>query len=118
MSAYVLTDVQQVVVSLTTVDAAENPGKIDGTPQWSSSAPDILTVTPADNGMSAVIRTTGRLTAEGEAVQVSATADADLGAGVTTLTAVQEFAVSGSQAVSLGMAVGEPSLRDDLQPIA
>jgi len=72
---------------------------VDGNVTWSSSDPTILTVT-ADTTvaqqMQAIVAATGAL---GNA-QVQASADADLGSGITTLNTLMDVTVVAGQAVS------------------
>lgn len=101
----ILTDLQQVGLTVAFADAAGNPATVDGTPVWSSSNPAILTVTPSADGMSATAVTVGPL---GQA-QVSVTADADLGSGVTSITGVLDVTVQASQAVAAVVNAGAPT---------
>ncbi len=79
------TDQQYVGVTLVITNAHGQPAPVDGVPVWASSDATVLAVTPAADGMSATIDTvapgTGRITVS---------ADADMGAGVTTITGVTE----------------------------
>lgn len=61
------------------------PARVDGVPVWASSDETVITVVAAADGMSAVIDTVAPGTA-----RVTVTADADLGAGVETLTGVSD----------------------------
>jgi hypothetical protein len=76
---------QQVPATLAITNAAGQPAPVDGVPVWASSDETVILVTPAADGMSAVAAAvapgTGRITV---------TADADTGAGVTTITGVSE----------------------------
>ena len=49
----ILTDLQQVSLSVTFVDKFNNPAKVEGSPVWTSSDETIVTVTPAADGLSA-----------------------------------------------------------------
>lgn len=51
-----MTDVQQAVATVEAQDAEGNPAALDNAPAWSSSDVNIVTVTPAPDGMSAVIK--------------------------------------------------------------
>lgn len=102
-----LTNTQKITYSLKIEDAFGNPAKVDGVPEWSSSDPSILTVTPAADGLTAVAETVGPL----GNVQVRVSADADLGAGVRPITAVDEVSVEASEAVTLGISAGAPEPR-------
>ena len=97
--AYTLPDGYQVEVAIAYVDAGGNPATVDGNVTWSSSDPTILTVT-ADTTvaqqMQAIVAATGAL---GNA-QVQASADADLGSGITTLNTLMDVTVVAGQAVS------------------
>lgn len=92
------------------VDAGGNPATVDGAVSWQSSDDNIVTVT-VDSGDSTICRvipvgSTGQ-------VQVTATADADLGTGVRQLITVCDIAVVAGEAVAGTIEpVGEP------QPIA
>jgi len=103
--AVTLTDVQKVTVGVQPVDAKDNPAAIDGVPVWAVSDPALLSLAPNPsdpNGM--VVLAVGPL---GNA-QVSVTVDADLGAGVLTLTGLLDVTVVSSQATTVGIVVGTP----------
>lgn len=72
-------------VALTITDKGGKPAKVDGVPVWASSDATVLAVTPAADGMSAVVDTVAVGTA-----RVSVKADADMGAGVMEITGVSE----------------------------
>lgn len=61
------------------------PAMVDGVPVWASSDPTVLAVTPAADGMSAVVDTVTPGTA-----RISISADADLGSGVVPITGASE----------------------------
>lgn len=102
MAAFTLTDEQKVPCTLSPKTAAGNPAKVDGVPVWTSSDEAILTVAAAADGLSAVVTTVGPV----GAAQITATADADMGAGVRPITAIQDFVVVAAEAASLGVEVG------------
>lgn len=102
-----LTDVQKVVLSIRPVDAAGNPAPVDGVPTWSVSDPTLLSVSPAGDGMSAVVTANGPL----GSAQVSVSADADMGAGVVLISGTLDVTVSASQAVSLSISSGAPEAK-------
>lgn len=83
--ADITTDQNFPNVTLTITNNRGQPAQVDGVPVWASSDETVLMVTPSADGMSAVVDTvaagTGRITV---------TADADLGAGTTTITGVSE----------------------------
>lgn len=91
-----------VTVSIQPVDAAGNPAPVDGAPVWASSDTR-LTVTPTEDGLSAVLTPRGDL----GAVQVSVSADALLGPEVRTLTGLLDVQIVGGEAVALSIATGE-----------
>ncbi len=99
-----LTDSQKVGLSIQPVDAKGNPAPVDGAPQWAVSDEALLTLQVADDGLSAELFAAGPL---GNA-QVTVSADADLGAGVTTIQGILDVTVVGGQAVSLAIAAGTP----------
>jgi hypothetical protein len=110
--ALVLTDSQEVELTLRPKTAAGNVGKVDGTPAWTSSAPDVIAVAPAADGLSAKATTTGKL----GTAQVQCVADADMGDGVKEITAVLTVEVNPGAAVSLGLDAGEPTEKPEVAP--
>lgn len=72
-------------VALAITNSRGNPAQVDGVPVWASSDETVLAVTPADDGMSAMVDTVGPGTA-----RISVTADADTGSGTKTITGVSE----------------------------
>jgi|SRR5690242_5931326 len=99
-----LTDVQKVTATIAAVDAAGNPAQLDGAPTWSSSNPDIVSVTPAADGLTAVIAAVGPLGTS----QISVSADARLGPDVVTLSGQDDVTVVASEATTLGISFGTP----------
>jgi hypothetical protein len=89
------------------VDASGNPAKVDGDVLWSSSDDDIAKL-EIDSGDSTICRVipVGQV---GQ-VQVTATADADLGSGVRQIITVCDIAVVAGEAVTGTISpVGEPA---------
>jgi hypothetical protein len=82
--ALILTDEQKVKLSVGFFTKAGNPAKIDGLPTWASSDPSIITV------------------------QVTVSADADLGEGTRLITGVLDIEVRAAEAVSANIAAGTP----------
>lgn len=90
------------------VDVAGEPARVDGAPVWASSDPSIVTVETVD-GLSGFIVPVGGAQALGDPpVQVTVTADADLGEGVRSLTESIAVFVDAEEATSLGLVVGDP----------
>ncbi len=102
----ILTDEQKVSLSVAFQTAAGHPATVDGVPVWSVSDPSVLTLTVAVDGLSAVAES-GALGLS----QVSVTADADLGAGVTSITGTLDVEVKPAQAVTVGITSGVPELK-------
>ena len=102
ITMYKLPGDRQVTASIAPVDAAGNPASIDGAPVWNSADPTLFSVTAAADGLSAVIVPLG---AAGTA-QLSVSADADLGAGVITITGTLDIEVVGGQAVAINIVPG------------
>lgn len=98
-------------VLLSITDAHGRPAAVDGVPVWASSDETVLSVIPAADGMSATVDAVGAGVA-----RISVSADADLGAGVSSITGVSDE-VNVSQApaspasnmvLNLGAAVDKP----------
>ena len=99
-----LTTEEKVSATLAPKTAAGNPATVDGAPKWSVTQGD-CTVTPSADGLSCDILAGAALA--DSIVQVDA--DADLGAGVVTISDVVVLHVQGAQATSLGLTVSAPS---------
>lgn len=84
--ADLLTSQEFPSVTLSITNSAGQPASVDGVPVWATSDATIVSVVAAADGMSAVVAAV----AAGGPARVTVTADADLGAGVVTLTGVSE----------------------------
>ena len=100
----IMTDTQKFAASVSFVDAKGNPAQVEGVPAWNASDPSILTVTPAADGLSAEVVAVGPLGTS----QVSVTADADLGEGVTPIVGVLDVQVVAGQAVAVSISTSAP----------
>jgi len=103
---FILTDEQQVTLSVGFKTAAGNPAKVDGLPIWASSDESIVSLVVAADGLSAVA-VSGAL----GSAQISVQADADLGEGVRTITSTLDIEVHAAEAVSVLVVVGTPELK-------
>jgi hypothetical protein len=79
------------------VDSENNPAAIDGPVAWSSSDDTLATVTP--DGTDSTLVTVTPVGPVGQ-VQITATADADLGAGVRNLVTVADIQLVAGEAVA------------------
>jgi uncharacterized protein YjdB len=96
-----MTTTQEFTATINPTDAKGKPAPVDGEPVWASSNEAVASVVPNPGGMSALIVAQ----APGEYV-VSVSADADLGAGITTITGQDTGTVSLGQATSVGITAG------------
>lgn len=104
MATLILTDSQQVDLSIDPRDKKNKPAKVDGAPVWASSNEAVITVTAAADGMSATV-----VAGEPGDAQVNVSADADLGDGVTTLTGTLDVTVTAGAATTLAVNAGAPT---------
>ncbi len=81
----ITTDQHFAGVMLSITDKDGKPANVDGIPVWASSDETVLRPAPNPDGMGGMIETVGPGTA-----RITVTADADLGAGVSTITGVSE----------------------------
>jgi hypothetical protein len=100
-----LPDDKTVSATVSFVDAKGNPAKVDGVPVWAVDNTDVVVVTAADDGMSATFTPATTL----GTAQVSVSADADLGAGVTQIVGLGTIEVIAGQAVAAQINFGEPT---------
>lgn len=101
-----LTNEQKVTVTLTPKTDAGKPAKLDGKPTWSVIDGN-STVTPAEDGLSAVIVSSD----DPGDTQIMVKADADIGEGVEEISDVLKVSVVGAAAKNLGITVGTPELK-------
>lgn len=98
-----ITNEQKVTATLAPVTATGKPAKLDGIPTWTVQSGDSVVNVAAD-GLSAEVVSSDT---PGD-TQILIEADADLGAGVVTVSDILSVTVQGAQAQSLGLTVGEP----------
>jgi hypothetical protein len=101
-----ITNAEKVHVKLNPLTATQRPAALDGQPTWAVTQ-GAGTVEPDADGLGAFIVSPD--TVDGINTIVTVTADADLGAGVITLTDVIEVTVTAEQAVALGL-VSDPAV--------
>lgn len=99
----ILTDSQKATLTIQPVDKAGNPATVEGV-AWTTSDATVLTVAASEDGLSAVVSSTGKL----GTAQVNVTADALIGDGVAEITGVLDVEVKAGQAVALNIAAGTP----------
>lgn len=101
--AITITDTQQFTASVSAVDARGNPATLDGPVVWEISDAALLTLNVSEDGVATVLAA-GPLGSG----QLKVTADADLGAGIKTLTGILDVTVVGGEAVSLTVVPSVP----------
>jgi Big-like domain-containing protein len=95
--AYILAVATQAHVQVSYIDAGGNPAEVDGEVSWSSSDDTIATVTvDSADSAKALVRAVGAI---GQ-VQISATADADLGEGTREIITPMDVEVVAGEAVA------------------
>ena len=99
-----LTTVQDVVVSVTAVDAANNPAALENTVVTSSDE-SVVSVSSVDGVFK--LSATGKIGTS----QIEVTADARIGEGEVVLTALEVIEVVAAEAVAIGLQFGEPTVR-------
>lgn len=87
---------QNLPFTLAITKADGTPATVDGVPVYATSDATVIGVTPAADGMSGVVNTVANGTA-----RMTVTADADLGAGVQTITGVSEDIVVSTDPANL-----------------
>jgi hypothetical protein len=94
---YTLPVDKMVKMQVSYVDAEGNPAAVDGDVEWTSSDESICTVTP-ETGDSTIVAVVP-LGPVGQ-VQITATADADLGSGTRELITVADISIVAGEAVA------------------
>lgn len=98
-----ITNEQKVKVSIVPVTATGKPAKLDGAPTWSVPSGS-ATVDVAADGLSAFLVSPD---SPGDS-EVLIEADADLGAGVVTISDTVKLSVVGALATQLGLVADAP----------
>jgi hypothetical protein len=93
--AYTLASGTQVHVKVAYVDSAGNPAVVDGPVAWASSDSEVVDVIE-ESADTALVRAVGPI---GQ-VQITATADADLGEGTRELITPMDITVAAGEAVA------------------
>lgn len=96
-----ITTTQQFRITPNIVDRHNKPAPTDGEPTYASSNEAVASVVPDPGGLSALVVAQG----VGDYV-ISVSADADLGAGVTTISAQDSGSVTQGVATAVGLTVG------------
>ncbi len=104
VTQYEMTNSQQLTATIQPVDKKGQPAPVDGIPVWASSDETIITVTPAADGLSAVVAAVGPL----GVAKVSVTADADLGTGVASIFGTLDVTITQGQAVGFKITTSDP----------
>lgn len=96
-----LTDSQKCTLKISVVDKKGNPAVADDTPVWNVDNPNVLSITPSDDGLSCDIASLGPL---GDAL-VSVSADV----ASTPISGTLQVAVTAGAATTIEIQAGEPS---------
>lgn len=95
---------KKLPLSLEIKDAAGNPAKIDGKPQFALSDESAGSLEVAEDGLSALFTPSGKAIA----FKIQAKVDADLGEGVKEVVGELDVEVLSGEAVFVGIVAGEP----------
>ena len=106
----ILTDEQKVTGKAVFTDAKGKPAKVDGTPVWASSNETAASAVADPNDPFSVIVTglDPGTDPAGTVLQISCTADADLGEGTTSVVLTADVTVVAGQAVGGTINFGAP----------
>ena len=97
---------QKIPVTITPVTATGKPATVDGVPTWTLVNGD-ATIAVAANGLTAELVSADTPGESNFLVE----ADADLGAGVETISDTIKLTVTSAKAVNLGLAAGPAVLK-------
>jgi hypothetical protein len=95
--SYMLPDDKQVKAQVSYVDSKGHAAKVDGDVTWGTSDDTIATLAIDPTDSSIVTISPGENLGQ---AQITATADADLGAGVTTLITTMDIEIVAGQAIA------------------
>ncbi len=98
-----MTDSQQANVKLVILDSKQKPAQVDGVPVWTTSDATVAAVTPAADGMSALV-----VAGNGGPALITVTCDADLGPGVTPIIGTLDVTITGGAATIIQLQADAP----------
>lgn len=98
-----MTDSQQVTFKANFLDKKGQPAQVQS-PEWSCDNTDVLSLTPADDGLSCLVKAAGPVGLG----TVTLKADADLGDGVTAILGTAEVTIKSGAAVTVELTPGTP----------
>lgn len=104
-----LTNLQEVDVTPEFLKADGQPAIIDGVPIWTNDNEDMVSVIPAADGKSAIIRTRGPI----GTARVTVSGDTNPGAGIIELVGVLEVDVVSDGSMTVRWTVGTPRARTE-----
>lgn len=96
-----ITVTQKYTLAIEPVNKKGNPAPLDGIPAWASSDESVATVVADESGLSATVLAQGV-----GSYTVSVSGDADLGAGVKTITASDSGEVTLGEATAISFKIG------------
>lgn len=99
-----LTTTQEVDFTIQPADKFGNPAKVDGVPVWNVSDEGVGSLVISADGLTATFKALGPV----GNCQVSATADADLGEGMKSISGTADIQVESGAAVAMNLVAGAP----------
>jgi hypothetical protein len=110
-----ITSTQQVTLTAAFTNSRGQPADVEGTPAWSTDNTDALTLVPAADGLTCLVKAAGPLT---DLAKVTCTGDADLGDGVAEVKLSHDIKVVAAQATTGTVTAGTPEEQpaEDLGP--
>jgi|WetSurMetagenome_2_1015567.scaffolds.fasta_scaffold251929_3 hypothetical protein len=95
---------QALPLTITIKDKFGNDAKVDGAPVWAVTDAALADIVASEDGMSATLTPIGPI----GSFKVQVSADADLGAGVSTIMGELDIDLLAGDAVAVSIAAGEP----------
>ncbi len=95
-----LTVDQKTTLRISPKDSHGNPSELDSVPEWTTSDPSVLTVTPSEDGMTAALTVTGTIGTS----QVNVSADVRKGDEVLTRSGMLDVQVVAGETATIEIA--------------
>lgn len=95
---------EQVKLNVVFKDAKGNVAPVEGIPTWSATAPALVSLVPAEDGMSCIVKPAGTI---GD-LQVQVLADADMGEGVKEIMGFMDFTLLAGEAAVVELTAEAP----------
>lgn len=104
---------ERTTASVAFLDDKNRPARVDGVPVWATGNTTAVTLTPAADGMSCGVAHAEAVDGD---VEITCTADADMGAGVRPIVGRGTVSTVGGEAVTVSLTFSPVTSEPPIEP--